>query len=200
MAFDPDASRPHIGRMSPTAVAEPQLMHARADSSLAWFCLHSQPKHEHIAAGHLRQMDVEVLNPRLRFKRLTRYGPVVVTEALFPGYLFARFDLGTSLPRVKYAPGVKTVVHFGPRWPKVPDHVIGQIRDTIGADEVRLVPSGLNPGDSVQIAGGALHGLEAVINQVLPGKQRVLVLMDFLGRQTTVELDASRVVRIGGKP
>ncbi len=186
--------------MSLTAVAAPHLMSARADSTLAWFCLRSQPKHEHIAARHLRQMEVEVLNPRLRFQRPTRYGPVVVTEALFPGYLFARFDLSTSLARVKYAPGVKTVVHFGPRWPKVPDDVIGQIRETLGADEVRVVPFGINPGDTVQIAGGALHGLEAVINQVLPGKQRVLVLMDFLGRQTAVELDASHVIRRGGNP
>lgn len=185
--------------MSPTATAEPRLMPARADSALAWFCLHSQPKHEHIAASHLRQMELEVLNPRLRFQRLTRFGPVPVTEALFPGYLFARFDLSTSLARVKYAPGVKTIVHFGSGWPRVPDEVIGQIRESLGADEVRIVPSGLQPGDSVRIAGGAMHGLEAVINQVLPGSRRVLLLMDFLGRQTAVELEASRVVRLGAR-
>src|SRR5262245_34061166 len=56
-----------------------------------WFCLRSQPKHEHIAARHLERMGVEVLNPRIRFQRVTRHGPVQVTEAMFPNYLFARF-------------------------------------------------------------------------------------------------------------
>jgi transcriptional antiterminator RfaH len=169
----------------------------KPDSALAWFCLHSQPKREHIAAGHLRKMGIEVLNPRIRFERLTKFGALPVTEALFPSYLFARFDLKTSLSRVNYAPGVKHVVHFGSRWPMVPDEVIDEIRVRLGPEEVHVVPSELSPGDKVNLAGGAWHGLEAVITRVLPGKKRVLVLMDFLGRQTTVELDAKRVVKPG---
>jgi len=47
----------------------------------------------------------------------------------------------------------------------------------------------------VQIAGGILHGLTAVSTQGLPGKERVMVLMDFLGRQTTVELPTTSIVR-----
>src|SRR5258705_250702 len=59
----------------------------------AWFCLRARSKHEHIAARHLQQMtDVEVFLPRIRFRRKTRQGPAWVTEALFPNYLFARFD------------------------------------------------------------------------------------------------------------
>ena len=54
----------------------------REDSPSAWYCVHSRPKHEHIAASHLRQLeDVEVFGPRLRFLRSTRQGPVWVTEA-----------------------------------------------------------------------------------------------------------------------
>src|ERR1039458_7771599 len=63
----------------------------------AWFCIRSQPKHEHIAAAHLkREPGIEVYLPRVRFKRATRRGPVWFTEAFFPNYLFARFDLGRS--------------------------------------------------------------------------------------------------------
>jgi transcriptional antiterminator RfaH len=165
------------------------------EAAAGWFCLHSQPKHEHIAATHLRQMGIEVVNPRIRFKRLTRHGAVKAIEALFPGYLFACFDLRTCLARVKYAPGVKTVVHFGSRWPKVPEAVIAEIRTRLGGDEMHEAAADFAPGETVQIAGGALHGLEAVISDVMPGRQRVLVLMDFLGRQTAVELATSRVVK-----
>ena len=42
----------------------------------AWFCVRSQPKHEHIAAANLRRNpDIDVLNLRIRFKRSTRRGP-----------------------------------------------------------------------------------------------------------------------------
>ena len=163
---------------------------------MAWFCLRSQPKHEHIAASHLRQMEeIEVFNPRVRFARATRQGPVWVTEALFPNYLFAKFDWKTSLARVRYAPGVSNVVHFGSKWPTLSDQVINELRDMIGQDEVHIVPKEFAPGDKIKVAGGIFHGLEAVITQVMPGRQRVMILMDFLGRQSTVEVFVKDIVK-----
>src|SRR5512137_7046 len=98
----------------------------------AWFCLRTQPKHEHIAAAHLQQdSDIAVYLPRIRFKRATRRGPVWFTEALFPNYLFARFDLAACLRRVCHARGIRGVVHFGDRWPIVPETVIDELRATV---------------------------------------------------------------------
>lgn len=163
---------------------------------VAWFCLRSQPKHEHIAAGHLRQMEaVEVFNPRIRFTRPTRLGPVIVTEAMFPNYLFARFNWRESLTRVHYAPGISCVVHFGSKWPTIPDQAIDDIRSVVSADEIHVISNDPEPGDEVTMAGGVFHGLQAVITKVLPGKQRVMVLMDFLGRQTSVEVGLTSIVR-----
>ena len=96
---------------------------------IAWFCLRSQPRHEHIAARQLALMsDIEVFNPRIRFARPTRHGPVWVTESLFPNYLFARFDWREALNKVHYAPGVSGIVHFGSRWPIVPAFECGFAR------------------------------------------------------------------------
>ncbi len=167
-----------------------------AGSSLAWFCLRSQPKHEHIAAAHLRQYEhIEVFNPRIRYARSTRKGPMVVTESLFPNYLFARFNWKDCLNRVHYAPGIIGVVHFGSRWPTVPDEVMVELRRRIGETELFEIPSNFSAGDDVKISGGIFHGLEAVITQVLPARQRVIVLLDFLGRQTSVELELKSLVR-----
>lgn len=161
-----------------------------------WFCVHSQPKREHIAAARLSEdADIEVFFPRVRFRRLTRKGPVWVTEALFPNYLFARFDPAISLRKVHHASGVRGVVHFGNRWPTIPDAVIEELRAAIGPECVRQLPQELKPGDEVQLTG-ALHGLAAVVSRVMPGRKRVAVLMEFLGRQTMVELGSEAVVRI----
>ena len=157
--------------------------------TLAWFCLKSQPKHEHIAAAHIRrEMEMEVFLPRIRFKRSSRTGSVWVTEALFPGYLFARFDLVESLRRVQSCRGVRGVVHFGSRWPAIPEAAIRELQLRLGEETVRVLTPEFQPGDRVRISGGAFHGLEALVSQVLSGRERVAVLLEFLGRQTTVEV------------
>lgn len=165
-------------------------------SKVAWFCLRSQPKHEHIAAAHLQKNDVDVFLPRIRFKRTTRTGPVWVVEALFPNYLFARFDWTHSLRLVCHSAGVSDVVHFGKQWPVVPDEAIEEMRACLG-NEVHTISPEVSPGDAVRIAGGCMHGLRAIVTQVMPGRQRIGVLLDFLGRQTSVKLDLNMIVRDG---
>ena len=161
-----------------------------------WFCVRSQPKHEHIAAAHLeKEADIEVYLPRIRFKRATRRGPVWFTEALFPNYLFARFDLAACLRRVCHARGIRGVVHFGDRWPIVPEAVVEELRAALGTDPVHVIREELQPGEVVQIAGGVFHGLRAVVTRVMPSRERVAVLLDFLGRQTTVELPNEALIR-----
>ena len=163
-----------------------------------WFCVRSKVKQEHLAAAHLREeAGIEVYLPRIRFKRATRRGLVWFTEALFPSYLFARFDLAASLRAVCHARGVGGVVHFGDRWPVVPETVVEELRATVGPDQVYMLEESLCPGESVEIAGGVFHGLRAVVTRVMPSRERVAVLLEFLGQQTTVELAREAVVREG---
>lgn len=145
----------------------------------------------------MRELEsVEVFLPRIRFRRPTRRGPVWFTEAMFPNYLFARFIWKASLQTVNSQPGVNKVVHFGNRWPTIPDSVIGDLRTAVGDENIRVVPADMAPGDPVRIAGGVFHGLEAVVTMVLPSRDRVRVLMEFLGRQTAAELDLGSVIRL----
>ncbi len=167
--------------------------------NLAWYCIRSQPKHEHIAAAHLRlEPGMDVYLPRIRFRRSTRLGPVWFTEPLFPNYLFVRFDLETGLRQVHYTPGVSGVIHFGDHWPEIPGAVIEDLQSVVGPDELHLVDEGLAPDDPVVISGGAFHDLRAVVTRVMPGRQRVIVLLEFLGRQTALELSVGAVVAEGG--
>ena len=163
--------------------------------AVAWFCVRSQPKHEHIAAARLREAGLEVFLPRIRFKKQTARGPVWVTEALFPHYLFARFDFANSMRLVRHAAGVSTVVHFGTHVPAVPDEVLRELREHIGADELHVLPERFAPNDRVQISGGPMHGLTAVVTRVMPAKERVKVLLDFLGQQTSVEVPFDKLVK-----
>jgi transcriptional antiterminator RfaH len=176
---------------------------ARSDgaSLIGWFCVQTHAKHEHIAAAQLRQdPELEVFLPRIRYRRATRSGPAWTTEALFPKYLFARFDLATCLRRVRHARAVRGIVHFGNGWPTIPESVISQLQEVIGPEELRVVSSHFKPGDPVEISGGTLGGLQAVVSRVMPNSRRVAVLLDFLGRQTTVELGTEQVILSQGLP
>ena len=151
----------------------------REDEDEAWFCLRTQPKHEHIAAANLRQIaGVEIFNPRFRQRKATRRGAVWVTESLFPNYLFAHFSLGAMLDQIKYTSGVSTVIHFGARYPSIPNSVIEELHLNFGADDLNVVNDDLNEGDKVTITGSALSGFQAVVLRTMPGRQRVQLLVD----------------------
>ena len=48
-------------------------------------------------------------------------------------------------------------------------------------------------------ASRVLPGLQAVVTQVMPARNRVTVLLEFLGRQTAVELPLDQVLREGNE-
>jgi len=159
----------------------------------AWFCVRTHPKHEHIAAAQLQENGFRVFLPRIRYRRPTRCGPAWVTEALFRDYLFTRFDLAIALRRVQHSRAVRGVVHFGDRWPTVPEAIIDELQTLMGGQDLRLVEDTLSPGDTVLIATGVMSGLHAVVTRVMPAKQRVALLLEFLGQRTSVEVDRNRV-------
>jgi transcriptional antiterminator RfaH len=171
------------------------MSHSNDAVGCLWFCVRSQPKHEHIAAARLREGGLEVFLPRLRFKKATARGPAWVTEALFPNYLFARFDYAASHRLVRAAAGVSSIVHFGQHVPAVPEETIAELRARLGTEELHVLPESFAPDDRVQIAEGAFAGLTAVVTQVMPAKERVKVLLTFLGQQTMVDVSASTLVK-----
>lgn len=169
----------------------PPAFEESTTAGVAWYCLQAQPRHESIAARALRQRDeIEVFCPRIRFRRPRAGGQMWMTEALFPGYLFARFDLPSRHREIGHAHGLRGIVHFGGIHPSVPDAVIDQLRLSVGEEELTEVTSQLGPGDDVMLTGGALHGLEAVVTKYLPARDRIRVLLEFMGRQMEFELPA----------
>lgn len=166
-----------------------------------WYCVRSLVKHEHIAAASLRRIEgAEIYLPRLRIRKLTRRGAVWFTEAMFPSYFFARFDAALHLRHIRALNGVQTIVQFGDKLASVPDSVIQDLRLHTGTEDLCVIPDDLEVGAPVRIAGGAFHGLSAVVSRVLSSGQRVKVLLEFLGRATEFELARTDVVRETASP
>lgn len=160
-----------------------------------WFCIKAQPKHEHLAATALRRnLGLECFAPRIRYRKNTRRGPVWFVEAMFPGYLFARFVFTEVHRHVQSVHGVSTIVRFGGRVAMIPAETIAGLREASGDEEMVVFNPEPRVGDVVKIAEGAFLGLEAVVTQVLPAKERVKVLLEFLGRSVEAEISVPRVI------
>jgi transcriptional antiterminator RfaH len=160
-----------------------------------WYCVRSRQKQEHIAAANLRQIGVEVFNPRLRLRRATARGPVWFTEAVFPSYLFARFVLEERLKEVQRISGVSSVVRFGEKFPELAAETIEELRTMTGEEELIVQDGTFAAAQEVQVAEGAFQGLVGIVKQALPAAQRVRVLLEILGRETEVDMDSATLVK-----
>ncbi len=171
------------------------IAHLATVSDPLWFCLKAQPKREHlVAAGLRKQLGIPCFSPRLRFRRATRRGAIWFVEAMFPGYIFAEFVYTDRHRAVEYSAGVQYIVRFGEQVATIPAEAIATLGEKAGEDEIVTIDSEVEVGQAVQIVEGPLHGFDALVTQVLPAKERVRVLLEFLGRPVETELSAPRVL------
>lgn len=160
-----------------------------------WYCVHTKPKCEHLVAGALRQLEgVEPWCPRLRFQRSTPRGKVWFTEALFPSYLFARYIPSRSARAVSHAHNVIRVVGFGGHPVPVPEQTILDLKTEMRDGDLREVSHGVQIGDTVEVAEGPMRGLKGIVESYLSGQDRVRVLLEFLGRETLVQVPSTKLL------
>ncbi len=161
-----------------------------------WFCVRCQTKREHVAAGHLRELEgIEVFCPRLRYRKATRRGKIWWVEPMFPGYVLAKFNMAEMERAVTYSHGVRGLVKFGSEIPAVPASFVEAIRDEIrnrkdaDQDELITLSPTLELGDEVEVAHGPFQGMQGTVITMPSSTERVKILLEFLGQPQTVDLD-----------
>ena len=160
-----------------------------------WYTLQSKPRKELFLCEQLGLREIESYCPFLRVQPVNPRARKV--QAYFPGYVFGRLDLEQSgLSILQWIPGAVGIVSFDGIPSHVPDNLINAIRrhvDQINAAE-REQRAGLKPGEAVLIQGGPFDGYEAILDERLPGSERVRVLLKLLqARQMNVELPADQI-------
>ncbi len=166
------------------------------DESARWYCLRTQIKREHIATAQLaKEAGVDVFCPRVRFQRLTRRGKVWFNEAMFPNYLFARFDWQHQLRQVQAVQGVARVLRFGEYSPEIAPQIIADLRASLDESDLKVFLDPLEIGDEITITEGPMMGLTAVITRLMPSRDRVKVLLEFLGQPTETDMAVTDVYK-----
>ena len=182
----PAAARPRVEVIRPLLDA----------CGLGWFCLRAEGRREHLAALNLAQRnEVEAFAPRLRVRRESRAGGVqTVTEALFPGYLFARFRYPEQVRRVVSTTGVLGLVAFGGPPPQLDDGTIAQLRQHASSAFVAPIAPVFEEGDWVRVAAGCFRGTEGRVRLADAGHDRICVLLSLLGHEVEINLPADQLI------
>lgn len=158
-----------------------------------WHLIYTKARSEVLVQEQLENRDVENYLPLLALDRGYRRG--VRYEPFFPHYIFVCVDLQSNEANgLPWLPGVRCIVHFDERPAVVPDEMIAMLRaklDPMTDKVLRKSEWIFQPGQPVKIKRGAFEGLDAIFQKQLNGKDRVLILLDMLGKwvRTKISVD-----------
>ena len=156
----------------------------------AWYAVNTKANSELLAAQQLRNQGIEVYLPRFAKTRKHARKVENILAPLFPRYLFVRLDLSNARWRaVNSTIGVARLVCFGDVPARVLDSVIEEIKKRANENgTIELNSNRYQKGQKVRVATQLIGEFEAIFDD-MPSKERVVVLMGFLGRQvrTTVK-------------
>ena len=151
-----------------------------------WFVVLSKPRREEFAQFHLRLKGLETFFPRLMLPKFTYKTKRIVP--LFPNYLFVHADLARDYDQVRWAPGVKSFVHFGSVPAPLDDKIAEGLLREANCDGIIPAQCDLKVGQEVQIRGGSFEGLLGVVQRTPDARGRVRLLMKLLSRRIAVEV------------
>lgn len=152
-----------------------------------WYVIYTKPRSEDLVTKRLKDVGINILNPKIILRKF-RAGRVVETvEPLFPCYIFAEFDLTRFASMLKYTRGVKYILYKD--FPvAVSLDIINALRSRMGEDGcIQLEPRRWKSGDRVFISRGPLNGFYAVFERELNRKNRVMLLLEALNARVEVD-------------
>jgi transcriptional antiterminator RfaH len=163
---------------------------------LHWYAISTKPHQERLAEANLQKLGLETFCPLLKEHRIIRRKPQTTVNPLFPGYMFARFNLDSHYRAVMYARGVRRVVSFGPEPAIVDAGMIEAIKSRLHEGYLLAPVQQFKPGQLVRILNGPLHGLEAVFEKTMTGSQRAVILLRALSYQARAVVDLRYIANL----
>ena len=169
-----------------------------------WYALHTYSGHENKVKSYLESLMesspigdavVQVVVPTEEVVEMRGGKKTVSKKRFLPSYVLVEMEMSKSAWHlVTNIPGVTNFV--GPARKPQPlrqeevDHILGHI-DRRKAQEVEEIP--FAAGDQVKVNDGAFKDFIGTVQEVIPEKRRVKIMVSIFGRGTPVELDVLQV-------
>ncbi len=162
-----------------------------------WYAVFCKPRQETVAEENLLRQGFQVYLPRIRIRRRRRERWIDAVEVLFPRYLFIRIDpLQRSTAPVRSTRGAVGLVRFGGEPALIPDAVMDALlrREDLSSGLHQDNRPIFAAGEPINLVEGPLAGMEGVFTHE-DGEQRVIVLLDLLGKTNRIRVNRDWVAR-----
>jgi transcriptional antiterminator RfaH len=161
-----------------------------------WYVIQTKTKKELEAKSYLTMKGVEVFSPTMEIVNAQGGRMVSEQRALFPGYLFGRFNLLEDYSLVRWGRGVKKIVGFGAEPIPVADEVIKLIRNRAQGGELVKKACSFEENDLVRVRSGPMKDLLGVFERWVSDSERVRILLNLVGFRPAIELHYSMLEKV----
>jgi transcriptional antiterminator RfaH len=135
-----------------------------ASVTKAWYLVYSKPRQEQVALQNLDQQGYETYLPMGKLRRRRGKTAKIVTEPLFPRYLFIYLCSQTDdWGPIRSTIGVSGLVRFGEQAARVPDGLVEFLKEREKDGYPTHEAKPLEAGDSVRIVEGVAQHYEGVV-------------------------------------
>jgi transcriptional antiterminator RfaH len=162
---------------------------------MRWYAVYTRPHEETRALEHLLRQGYLAYLPRYRTRISHARRHQAVLRPLFPRYLFAGIDRTSMRWRpILSTVGVVDIIRAGDEPAPIPCEIVAAIREREEAGGFdRFDPRQLlRLGELVRVTAGALEDMVGRLVE-LRDQDRVVVLLDLLGRAVRAQLCADAV-------
>lgn len=169
-------------------------------ASPCWYALWTHGHCELLVYEQLAARGFEAFLPRIRAWSRRGKSQRLISEPMFPSYLFLRHAMDkSSYVEILKTRGLARIL--GERWDKlavVADDEIESVQRVLDTDLPVLPHPYLREGQRVRITDGPLTGLTGILVQSKLTKGHLVISVDLLRRSVAVEVDCMVVEPLGG--
>lgn len=143
-----------------------------------------------------KKVEVNLLNQKLDYYLPKIYtkkiNSITKKEIFFPGYIFIESNQ-EKYQSIKYTKGIKRIIKFGKNIPCLNENEINAIQAIEKESQLQPIGSKIRIGQNSFVSQGSFKGNMVKIAS-LPSKQRIEVMINFLGSSRKVNLMTTDLV------
>ncbi len=163
--------------------------------SAKWYLVQCKPRESFRAEAHLKNQNYTCFHPTYPVKRKIAGKTTVTIAPMFPHYLFIQLTETDNWSAISSTRGVSKIVRFNGIPASLENHIVEELQRHC-AKLNGLAPEPIyKVGDRIVVTDGCFKELEAIVTAT-KGEDRVILLLNLLGRDQHVELSTYAVANI----
>lgn len=172
--------------------------------ALKWYVVHTysgfenkakKSLEERVKLEHMSEWFGEVLIPTEQVVEMVKGEKRTTKRKFFPGYIIVHMELNDETWHVvKGTPKITGFVGNATDPPSISDEEVARMTQRIKEGAVKPKPLiRFDEGENVRVTTGPFANFSGFVDEVMPDKEKVRVMVQVFGRATPVVLDYSNV-------